>query len=286
VTVSKKHVVRPDQNIYDCVPGGAGNCVRCRWFVTEPRYIDALRAHFNNVSYHLAEAAKEAKRHEESLENLKARRYAAEQAQKVFPEQADYLKTERLWESALAKVDQLANDLTATYRLIRRCMALIERDHDNAKGAQQLVAVGGLHDLRMAFEDTQSELLQLAGVCIDAELYPDESPGKAVVRRSQFLDSALYREGVQPVFLTLSEAEQLRLGNRFMSHLAAMARPGDPQRGLRRVVDTIEAGRSLEEIGVVDDMIDMLETELRAPLMRVSDVTQVPRRHRIPELVK
>ncbi|MBA4062576.1 MAG: integrase [Isosphaera sp.] len=281
----KKHY-KPNQNIYDAVPGGPGNCVRCRWFVTEPRYIDALRAHFNNVSYHLAEAAKEAKAHEESMDRLKVRRYAAEQAQQVFAEQADYLKTERLWESSLVKVDQLANDLTATYRLIRRCMALIERDRENARDTQQLVAAGALQDLQMAFEDTQSELLHLAGVCLDAELYPDESPGKAIVRRSQFLDSALYREGLQPIFLSLSEAEQLRLGNRFMRHLAAMVRPENPDLGLRRVVDTLEAGRSLEEIGIIDDMINMLETELRAPLMRVSDITQAPRKRRIPELVK
>lgn len=282
----REHGNRPDNDLYAPVPGGAGNCVRCRWFVTEPHYIDALRAHFNNVSYHLSEAAKEAKAHEDALDKLKASRYTAEQAKEVFSEQAAYLKTERLWESSLTKVDQLANDLTATYRIIRRCMALIEHDRENARNTQQLVAVGGLHDLRMAFEDTQSELLQLAGVCLDAEIYPDESPGKAVVRRSQFLDSALYREGVQPVFLTLSETEQLHVGNRFMSHLAAMASPDDPGLGLRRVVDTLEAGRSLAEIGIVDDMVEMLETELRTPLMRVSDITQAPRRRRIPELVK
>lgn len=281
-----KNKVVPRQNTYSAVPGGPGNCVRCRWFVTEPRYIDALRAHFNNVSYHLAEAAKEAKVHEETLGKVKARRYAAEQAQAVFTEQADYLKSERLWESSLANVDQLANDLTATYRLIRRCMALIEGDREKATNAQQLVAVGGLHDLHVAFEDTQSELLQLAGVCLDAELYPDESPGKAIVRRSQFFDSALYREGVQPVFLTLSESEQLRLGNRFITHLATMVIPDDPGLGLRRVVDTLEAGRSLQEIGIVDDMVEMLETELRAPLMRVSDITQAPPQRRIPEKIQ
>jgi hypothetical protein len=277
---------RPTASIYDAVPGGAGNCVRCRWFVTEPRYLDALRAHFNNVSYHLTDAAKQAKSHEEKLETLKTRRYAAEQAATLFLEQAEYVKTERLWESSLAKVDQLANDLTATYRLVQRCMALIERDREKAGDAQQLVAVGALHDLRMAFEETPLELLQLSGICLDAELYPDESPGKAVMRRSQFLDSALYREGVQPVFLTLSEDQQLRLGNRFMGHLAAMVKPDDPEHGLRRVVDTLEAGRSLKEIGAVDDMLEMLETELSAPLMRVSDITQEPRRRRIPELVQ
>ena len=279
--------IKSDVNVYQTVPGGAGNCVRCRWFVTEPRYLDALRAHFNNVSYHLAEAAKVAKSREEKLEAFKMRRYAAEQAAMPFVEQAEYLRAERLWESSLAIVDQLANDLTATYRLVRRCIALIEQVRENDKGAQQLVAVGGLQDLRMAFDDTQSELLQLSGVCLDAEIYPDECPGKFVVRRSQFLDSALYREGVQPIFLTLSEEEQLRLGNRFMSQLADMAKPDDHILGLRQVVDTLEAGRSLAEIGIVDDMVEMLETALHRPLLRVSDITQrPPRRIRIAEKVQ
>ena len=43
------------------------------------------------------------------------------------------------------------------------------------------------------------------------------------------------------------------------------------------MVDTLEAGRSLAEIGLVDDIVEMLEAELRSPLMRVSDITQAPR---------
>jgi len=105
-------------NIYAAVPGGAGNCVRCRWFVTEPHYIDALRAHFNNVSYRLAEAARNAKERESELDALKLLRLAAERAGLPFAELQDYLKAERVWESAMSVVDQLANDLTATFRLI------------------------------------------------------------------------------------------------------------------------------------------------------------------------
>lgn len=258
-------------NIYAPVSGGAGNCVRCRWFVTEPRYLDPLRAHFNNISYHLAEAAKKAKALEEKLNDLKTQRYQAEQMDVPFLEQAEYLQVERQWESALAATDQLANDLTATFRLTNRCFKLIEEaTADGDK--QQIVAVGGLQDLKMVFEDTPSELLQLSGICQDAELYPDENPGEAVIRRSQFLDSALYREGVQPVFMMLSKDEQLRLGNKFMEQLALLSNPVSPALGLRKVVGVIESGKALSTLGLAIDVASLLETELKHPLARISDL--------------
>lgn len=262
----------PTMNTNAPVPGGARNCVRCRWFITEPRYVDALRAHFNTTSYHLAESAKQARIHEEALDDLKTRRYAAEREQKPFTDEAEYLKRERLWEAELARTDQLANDLLATYRLIKRCFDLIAMANDNADHQQQLVAVGSLQDLKIALEDTPSELLQIAGVCQDAEFYPDETPGKAVLRRSQFLDSALYREGIQPVFMTLSEHEQLQLGNRFLDCLANAASPHDTHMGMRKVIGVIESGRQLTELGLETDLADILEVELGRPIARLSDL--------------
>lgn len=259
-------------NVYAPVPGGAGNCVRCRWFVTEPRYLDPLRAHFNNISYHLAEDAKKAKALEDKLNGLKVQRYQAEQMDVPFLKQAEYLRVERQWESALAATDQLANDLTATFRLINRCFKVIEESADGDK--QQIVAAGGLQDLKMIFEETPSELLQLSGVCQDAELYPDENPGEAVIRRSQFLDSALYREGVQPVFMMLSKDEQLCVGNKLMDHLAVLSNPLNPVLGLRRVVGVIESGEALSTLGLGVDIAQVLETELHRPVTRVSDLIE------------
>ena len=266
----------PTHNRYSPVAGGAGNCVRCRWFVTEPRFLDALRAHFNNVSYHLGEAARSAKVHEQTLDTLIASRAAAERTGQPFTRQNELLRLERLWETALAKVDQLANDLSATYRLVKRCYDVMAQVHEDAAGKQQLVAVGGVQDLRIAFEETNSELLALAGVCADAEIYPDEDPAQAIVRRSQILDSALYREGMQPVFMTLSEAEQLRLGNRFMEDLSRLARPDNPALGLKNVVGVIESGRSLAVLGLADHVKELLESNLKPAIASVSQLLQEP----------
>jgi hypothetical protein len=260
-------------NVYAPVPGGPGNCVRCRWFITEPHYIDALRAHFNNISYHLTEQAKVSKGYEEKLEALKAKRYQAELADIPFTEQGEFLRISALWESAITKTDELGHDLVATFRLIKRCFDLIERSAIDGSGdKQQLVAVGALQDLKMVFEDTPFELLQISGVCQDAELYPAENPGEAIIRRGQILDSALYRSGVQPIFMMLAKDEQLRLGNRFMDHLAILARPDDPQLGLRQVVGIIESGRGLAELGLQGEWSSFFETDSDLPLARVYDL--------------
>ncbi|MEC5208745.1 hypothetical protein QF022_003701 [Vogesella perlucida] len=250
-------------NVYAPVPGGAGNCIRCRWFITEPHYLDALRAHFNNISYQMVEAAKVAKKHETQMESLKEKRYQAELADMPFMGQAALVNASTLWESAITKTDELGHDLIATFRLIKRCFNLIEQSSQEDKTKQQIVAVGGLQDLKLAFESTQSELLQLSGVCQDAELYPDENPREAVFRRSQLLDSALYRDGYRPVFAQLTRDEQLQIGNRFMDHLALLAQPGSPKEGLRQVVGMIETGRSLSEIGLEEDWVSLLEPTLQ-----------------------
>ncbi|MDE2599320.1 MAG: integrase family protein [Rhodocyclaceae bacterium] len=260
-------------NVYATVPGGPGNCIRCRWFVTEPHYIDALRAHFNNLSYQMVEAAKVAKRHEIHMEALKAKRYQAELAEQPFTEQSDLVRASTFWESAITKTDQLGHDLIATFRLIKRCFDLIERTTQTGKAKQQIVAVGAMQDLKLVFENTQSELLQLSGICHDAELYPDENPGEAVFRRSQLLDSALYRDGYRPVFAQLSREEQLVLGNRFMDHLAILAEPDDPGRGLRHIVGMIEAGRSLADLGLEGDWESRLGTELNKMHAPLYDLT-------------
>lgn len=263
-------------NVYAPVPGGAGNCVRCRWFVTEPHYIDALRAHFNNVSYRLVEAAKTAKNYEVQQDVLKAKRYRAEQAKEPFTEQQELQKIATLWESAITKADDLGHDLIATFRLIKRCFDLIEKAGKGGDSKQQLVAVGGLQDVRLAFESTHSELLQLSGICQDAELYPDENPGEAVFRRSQLLDSALYREGFEPRFMKMSKSEQLRIGNRFMSHLSGLVEPENRELGLRQVVGMIESGRSvLVGLGLQDEWSSLFEDEEpNEPLALISELSR------------
>ena len=266
-------------NEYAPVSGGPGNCIRCRWFATEPRYLDALRAHFNNVSFRLSESASRARKLEEQTSVLKAQRYAAERGGVAFVSQNELLRVEAQYESEITKTDGLANDWLETFKLIKRCVALANNGEaaNGESGNQQLVAVGGAAEVRIALESASSELFELAGICSDAEVYPDENPGKAVLRRSQLLDSALYREGLTPLFMGLSEDEQLLVGNRFIESLARTANPSNLRLGTRQVVSMVEAGSSLcEQLGL--DLEEVLTSELVKQRIPVSRVRRIEHR--------
>lgn len=249
--------------MYSPVPGGVRNCIRCRWFVTEPHHLPALAAHFNTIAYHFDEVRNACLCDEGTLQALRVEKAEAEDARVPFTRMAAYRQAERVWESAMSKFSDLAEDLVACYRLVERCRIAM---NNGGNASSQLVAAGTFADVQLAFEETDSELRQLSGVCENAEIYPDLDPGKAVFRRSQLLDAALYREELPPVFLSLSEREQLVQGNAFMRKLASQLEPNDPVLGTREVIRLMDAGERLSErLGIDVGVMVRTVPQLRQP---------------------
>jgi hypothetical protein len=238
-----------DNPQYTPVPGGSRNCVRCRWFVTEPHHLPALVAHFNNLSYHRDEASNVCLAHENTLYELKKQKAQAEEEGRPFAGIGEFRKVERVWETAMHRFSDLVEDQVACYRLMERCMAVLEARQ--AKGTQLIVA-GTYPDVSLAFEETHSELLQLLVVCQDAEVYRDLDPGKAVFRRSQLLDAARCQAGLPPVFMRLSEEDQLSAGNAYIQKIAERMDPANPAQGQRKVVQLLERGVGLDQILGID----------------------------------
>lgn len=230
---------------HSVVPGGSRNCVRCRWFVTEPHYLPALAAHFNTLAYHFDEARNACLARENELQDLKKQKADAEDAGQPFARLGAYRQAERVWESAMKYFSDLAEDLVACWRLIERCKTALTTSQDD--DGTQLVTVGTVGDVNIVFEETESEQLQLAGVCENVEVYPDLEPGKAVLRRSQLLDAVLYRNDLPPMFMLLNEQEQLLTGNAFMRHLAQQMNPSNPALGQREVIRLMDAGVRLSQ---------------------------------------
>ncbi|MBP4049671.1 hypothetical protein J9978_09180 [Chromobacterium violaceum] len=231
---------------YGPVPGGSRNCIRCRWFVTEPHHLPALAAHFNTLAYHFDEARNKAMESEQKLQDLKRLKAKMEADTNALPflQHKELRQAERIWESAMKRFSDFAEDLVSCWRLIERCKTVLAKGPGDG---MQLLLQGSSLDVQAVFEETESELLQLAGVCEHLELYPDLEASKAVIRRSQLLDSALYNEGLPPIFIRLSEEQQLQAGNAFLVRLAQLANPKSLLLGKREVISAIDAGQKLSE---------------------------------------
>lgn len=234
------------------VPGGSRNCVRCRWFVTEPLYIFALVAHCNVLLYHFGEARSACVEADSHLQGLRIRQMQSEEAGSGITSTNELESAERVWETAMQRFQERAEDVAACIKLVFRCQEALEKRTGKEANDRSLLAVGSLSDIRVALDGIDSELLQLQEVCETLEVFPELETGKAVFRRSQLLDLAIQRESVLPPFLALSEKHQLAAGNEFMRRAANLAEGPTVAARKQRIVRLIEANSSLRDVLGID----------------------------------
>lgn len=229
---------------YDPVPGGAMNCNRCRWKAAEKSHGPALVATFNNQAYHLMQEQQTALKRSREITSWKKEKARVESTGAVFTNMVSLKTAERLYESSMVRLADISASIAETYKMILRIKQLPDMDN----GGVALAMAGDIATMHAVLEETDSELLQLSGICGDVEIYPDLPRGTAVYRRSQLYDAALMREGMPPFFMQLSEDEQLQYGNAFMRKLAEISNPENPLLGLRTVVSTIDSHKSIEQL--------------------------------------
>jgi hypothetical protein len=208
----------------------------CRWFVSRPEYILEIKAKMDLLATNYGAAQRkfeetEAQRVTLEREKLRIERVKHENeksgngaASPVFDRHDEYNRLLRISDKAATDRDYLLRAIGNCARLVDRVLALaISGESDTPGGGlTKLVAQGQEADLKWAFTDVDNELLQLSGVCLNAEVFPElETESEpAAVRRGQLLDLALQKGGQPLVFAKLSPDQQLRLGNRFTHELA------------------------------------------------------------------
>ncbi len=238
--------------IYSSVPHGPENCIRCRWFITETRYLPTLNAHFNQLSYKAHQAANLSVEIEGELEALKDERFFCEEQGKPFIKHDELQALQRRYEKQQVEADEYTKDLVACFGLISKIMLIEEaRNEDDIK--DKLIAVGSEQDVSHAlkFVETDSELLHLSLICDDAEFYPDlqdelrKTP--AIQKRSMQLSRVLMKKGFEPIFMEMDDKQQLIAGNAMLRHMAKIADPDDKLEGYRKVASHIEAGEYLTD---------------------------------------
>ncbi|MCR9656731.1 gamma-mobile-trio integrase GmtZ [Vibrio owensii] len=238
--------------VYASVPHGPENCPRCRWFITEARYLPALNAHFNQLSYKAHQAANLSVEIEGELEALKDEQFFCEEQGKPFIKHDELQALQRRYEKQQVEADEYAKDLVACFELIIKIMRVEEARNENDT-KDKLIAVGSEQDVSYAlkFIETDSELLHLSLLCDDAEFYPDlqdelrKTP--AIQKRSMQLSRVLMKKGFEPIFMEMDDKQQLIAANAMLRQMAKIADPDDKLEGYRKVASYIEAGEYLTD---------------------------------------
>ena len=229
---------------YGPVPGGIMNCSLCRWNAAEKSHGPALAATLNNQFYHLRVAQEEGVKQSAIVLALKKQKAGDESKGVTFTEMRDLKTAERVYEKSVEKLAVIARSIAGNRKMIDRLKQL----PDPVGQGMVLAATGDQMTMNAVMEETDSELLQLCGVCGDVEVHPELEPGSAIYRRSQLFDAALKNHSLPPAFALMSEEDQLTFGNAFMRKLADQADPKNPILGLRTVVSIIDHGENLESI--------------------------------------
>jgi hypothetical protein len=244
-------------DLHGPVPGGPRNCLRCRWFVTSPSYLAALAATFNNYSWNLEETLIKLQDAQLASYRLRAEMYDAEKAHQPILKFDELKKLDRLVEKHAAEADILGHNVAQCWFLADKCNKKLKDFKNNEK--MMLLSLGTIQDVQMVVDETPSQLLHASGVCEGLELYPElqiTGSNSAIWTRSQILDAALVREGRKPLFMHLSEEEQLRSASYAIAMLAQSINPEHPDIGKRQVVSLIDAGeRIFDMLGIEIDKI-------------------------------
>ncbi|EHW0632128.1 integrase family protein [Vibrio parahaemolyticus] len=253
--------------IYASVPHGPENCIRCRWFITEARYLPALNAHFNQLSYKAHQAVNLSVEIEGELEALKDEQFFCEEQGKPFIKHDELQALQRRYEKQQVEADEYAKDWIACFELIQKIIRVEEtRNEDDAK--DKLIAVGSEQDVSHALKliETDSELLHLSLLCDDAEFYPDlqdelrKTP--AIQKRSMQLSRVLMKKGFEPIFMEMDDKQQLIAANAMLRQMAKIADPDDKLEGYRKVANYIEAGEYLTDNKLLSGGIHALSNKV------------------------
>ncbi|KJF97194.1 gamma-mobile-trio integrase GmtZ [Photobacterium leiognathi] len=259
--------------VYASVPHGFENCVRCRWFITDACYLPELNAHLNFMSYKSHEAANLAVKLEGEIEGMDELKYEAESKGKPFTQHNELQALQRRYEKQLVEADEYTKDWIATFGLIRRIIE-IEQGRTESDSANKLVAVGSESDIKVGFMETESELLQLALLCEDAEFYPDmlddvkKTP--TIERRTQSLSRFMMRKGYMPQLLMLDKDQQLIAANAMMRQMALQANPTDKLDGYKQVANYLELGQFMADSKLLETGIHALENSINTSIVGIS----------------
>lgn len=247
------------------VPGGATNCVRCRFFITGPAFLFGLEAHVGDLAYRLRKASYAFEKSIDRFDILSDQYAASLENGTPFHHQRALEIAETAFEASTAEVDAIALSLQSAYSLVEQCIK-INNKPTSVEGLA-LVAVGGVGQIEAVLSESH-EFEQLHRVCVNATFYDGlninwQQPN---LERARLFDRMLRASGQAPRFSLLDDEDALKIANA-MGHFLYSRLDKD-------IVHALADGRTtLRAIGLENAFVTQLET-LESRKLDINSVTK------------
>jgi hypothetical protein len=236
------------------VPGGATNCVRCRFFVSGPAFLFGLEAHVVDLSYRLRKASASFERAQARFDTLSDQYAAALEEATPFAHGRDLEIAETALEASTAEVDAIALSLQAAYALTEQCIRIGNRGAGHGGDGPALVAVGGAGEIQAVLAETH-EFEQLHRICTSATLFDGlqinwQQPN---LERARMFDRMLRASGREAHFCLLGDEDALGAANEMGRFLYSRLGP-------RTVHELIDGRTTLRALGMDKAFAAQLDT--------------------------
>jgi len=234
------------QITYGTVPGyPEKNCPRCRWFITGPAFLPGLQSHWNFIHLQMGDLGDRIVTMEGQITALEDEKYECQANDRPFLKHDQLNKLRNNYQVEIQKNDKLATDSTATLRLIARCEALVKKTQAN--DGMQLVAAGGLSDVRIAITECD-KLQQILTAVAGSTIFPEHDTSKATLQAGRAYDMMLAINGKTPVLFGLTEDEQLLVVQHITKLLQAEVG------SIKDALPFVDGVRKLAELGLDQDI--------------------------------
>lgn len=234
-----------DKSVYAPVPGGARNCVRCRFFVTGAPFLIPLWAHGSAVMARADGCARQAAERDDEVRGLKLQRKALRDRGESVPEQlrGRIIATEEAHNNDCERRDQALADFHATLTLIEKVRAISQTAEEYGEGGElpMLLSGDGIPEV-VGRESTRFEVVD--AVVQQSRVFPSLESPDLERERDEFLNTVLYRNGYVPITMApLSLAERRSAADAMAAFLLI-------ELGARETDLLASGGKTLADLGL------------------------------------
>lgn len=227
------------------VPGGNGNCPRCRYWVTGPMFLFGQLVKTNVLLYHLSEKAKHLVKLEDELTDL-------QDVLQPGPNNRHRIHEVR---SSIEVINQEIENLLATwvkrYEYAVASAALL--NHDNAKDSEapHALIVNDPESIEVALREAHEfELLEF--VNNTCEVFQGIDSLSAKLKKAKLLDMLLDRNNMESFLFKLPDELALKVGNKLTRFLY-------DNLNQQAVHDLMDGKQTLRELGLDHSFTEQLK---------------------------